>query len=160
MLPVALQVERGPIFLFRFLLIRFVDYAVERLRQRRERSRGRSGLLLFAGSPQYLIRARSVRLEQDQMLPLPRRGKGVGLPRFRRDGLRGQGTTVRTAWAHRYDVPSWRQVTVVGLTLCDGTHSRTIYCHSEDLFGSKFGASLDDQMGHRGRRPCGCRLAS
>lgn len=94
------------------------------------------------------------------MLPVPRCGKGVGLPRFRGDRLRGQGTTVRTAWAHRHDVLSWRQVTIVRLTLCDGTYSRTIYRYSEDLSGSKFGASLDDQMGHRARRPCARRLAS
>lgn len=103
---------------------------------------------------------RPVSLEQDHVLALPRCSKGVGLPRFSRDSFRWQVTTVRAAWAHRYDMLSWRQRTIVGLTLCDRTHSRTIYHHSEDLFGSEFRASLYEQMSHRGRRPCVRRLAS
>jgi hypothetical protein len=54
----------------------------------------------------------------------------------------------------------WGQCTIVGVTLYDRSHSRTIYCHREDLLGSKFGASLDGQMSHRARSRCTSRLAS
>src|SRR5262245_49179733 len=100
-------------------------------------------------------------LLQDQVLPLPHRSQGVGLPRFCHNSLCRRGKPFRTGCANRYDMLPWGQSAIVGVTLCDRSHSCTIYHHSEGLSGSKFGASLDGQMSHRARRPCSSsRLAS
>jgi len=82
------------------------------------------------------------------------------LPRFCHNSLCRRDTTVRAACAHRYDMLSGGQRTIVGMTLHDRIHSHTIYHHSKGLLFSKFGASLDRQMSHRARRPCSGRLAS
>jgi hypothetical protein len=100
-------------------------------------------------------------LLQDQLLPLPHRSQGVGLPRFCHNSLCRRGKPFRAGCANRYDMLPWGQSTIVGVTLCNRSHSCTIYHHSEGLSGSKFGASLDGQMSHRARRPrSSSRLAS
>jgi hypothetical protein len=56
---------------------------------------------------------------QDQVLPLPRRGQGVGLPRFCHNSLGPRGSTFRATAGHRYDMLPRRQGAVVGLTRLD-----------------------------------------
>src|SRR5215469_2544227 len=86
--------------------------------------------------------APDVGLLQDQVLSLPHRSQGVGLPRFCHNSLCRRGKPFRAACANRYDMLPWGQSAIVGVTLCDRSHACTIYHHSEGLSGSKFGASL------------------
>ena len=118
-------------------------------------------LLFPAFRPSALVALCRWGLLQDQLLPLPHRSQGVGLPRFCHNSLCRRGKPFRAGCANRYDMLPWGQSAIVGVTLCERSHSRTIYRYSEDLCGSKFGASPDGQMSHRARRPCSSsRLAS
>ena len=63
--------------------------------------------------------APDVGLLQDQVLPLPGRSQGVGLPRYCRNGLVMRGTTFRATAAHRDGMLPRSQSAVVGLTPLD-----------------------------------------
>ena len=63
--------------------------------------------------------APDVGLLQDQVLPLPRRSQGVGLPRYCRNSLGPRATTFRATAADRYGMLPGSQGAVVGLTRLD-----------------------------------------